>query len=243
MPKLSLSGGVYGKTGTAVSLAQATDTGTLAAPALGWNVARGNIAVTISEAPTHLPKYAPYFCEFDIVADGVTDQMVSVDAWNKRYQSIFFKTTFGDPGSLHRTTKILNQHRDRNVSFTPGKPAHVYEAPGTYTVTSELCDLSGNTGSATYSFTVIDPEDPVLGYPANRTIVVDTAGNFTGAPLSDANNKVTTWEAALARAENIYATTSGAAVRIMLRGGQTFAHTINQNGSLLRDNDHIWIGR
>ena len=83
---------------------------------------------------------------------------------------------FGDPSSGNwGTTK-----KPKNVAKGP-IAAHVYETPGSYTVTLTVRDASGVVDTATCNITVTDPDIVYSG--TNTTCVCDTTQNdFTECP-------------------------------------------------------------
>ncbi len=68
----------------------------------------------------------------------------------------------------------------RNWGYEP-VAGHVYETPGTYTVTLQV--TSAVTGNIAYAQTTITVLDPAVVYAGNKTVCVSTSGTFTGAPI------------------------------------------------------------
>lgn len=69
--------------------------------------------------------------------------------------------------------------------LTEGLPSGAAFPLGTTTVTYEASDAAGNTGSASFTVTVTDAEDPVVTAPANISVVADT-GQSTAVVTYDA---------------------------------------------------------
>lgn len=90
-----------------------------------------------------------------------------------------FAWDFGDEGG----GKWGTSGRPRNEA-KGGVAAHVFEAPGTYTVTMTVRDSSGIAASSNVRIKV---EDPGLVYAGEKTVCVSTGADFSGAPAGSLN--------------------------------------------------------
>jgi hypothetical protein len=133
---------------------------------------------------------------------------------------------FDDPGYQPATTpNIPTVWRNPNLAY--GKQvAHVWNTPGSYTVTCFAFDAQGNWGTATYTFAQGGNSpaiaDPSLFFSTNKTICVSQAGDFADAPV--ASTKVTTIAAARAAMQSLWGT-GQRTMRLLIRAGETFTNT------------------
>lgn len=93
--------------------------------------------------------------------------------------------------------------------------AHVFETPGTYTVTMTVTNEDGDTDFTTVDITVTDPDTV---YSGTATICCSTSGTFTGAPSGC--TQVTSSDL-----DSILTTYAADNVRLLFRRGETFAAT------------------
>lgn len=127
--------------------------------------ATGDITVVV--APSRTTGVAPLAVFFD--ASGTT----GLEGGD--FLSASFSWDFGDPVAGEWSTTGLS----RNTA-TGFLAAHVFETPGTYTVTVTVIDRTGRAAApATVSIEATDPEQTYLG---DRTRCVSRNGDFTDAP-------------------------------------------------------------
>jgi len=125
---------------------------------------------------------------------------------------------FGDAASVpHPSCNLPTEWRDTNVAYGK-RVAHVFDGPGTYTVTCWAYDQDGHYGIATTTVTVLDP---AVVFAGNRTICVNPAGDnsFPGAPAGAQQVQV----AALGSAIEAV---GGQTCRILFKRGATFVGDI-----------------
>ena len=93
---------------------------------------------------------------------------------SRSFHDYEYAWTFGDPGSgIWGTSK-----KSKNTEKGP-LTAHVYETPGTYTVTLTVRDSSGVIDSDSFTITVQDPNTVFSG---TNTTCISASTNFTGCP-------------------------------------------------------------
>lgn len=134
-----------------------------------------------------------------------------------------FLHNFGD-SSLPTWNYGANTSQSKNFA-TGIVAAHVYETPGTYTITSLAVNDLGETDEVTNVITVSDPDTQWAG---TKTICVSGTGDFSGAPAG----------ATLVPSSNATTAVSGnigaGDVRILFNRGETFtaatACVLNQAG-------------
>lgn len=85
-----------------------------------------------------------------------------------------YRWDFGDPAGGNWGT----DGKSRNTA-SGGITAHVYDTPGTYTVSLMVRTLDGREGGDSTTITVIDPETV---YAGSNTVCISDNGDFTGAP-------------------------------------------------------------
>lgn len=123
---------------------------------------------------------APLYVNFDFT--GTTSTLSTNPA-----HELYHYTDFGDPSSGTWANGVQSSGlTSKNTGLGP-VTGHVYETPGTYTVTYVVTD-GVNTSSRRATIVVQDP-DSVYG-DAN-TYYISHSGNFTGAPGA-ATNKINT---------------------------------------------------
>lgn len=142
----------------------------------------GTGSVTISVESRMSTQVAPEAIAFRAGVTGATvSEPGSRNDYDPTAHSLVYVWDFGDPTGA-QSDKVVNLPTTwNNMNKGEGKyPIHVYDQPGTYTVTCTVYELSGIlVGSNTFSVTVLDP-DTVFAGP--RTIVVAADSDFTGAP-------------------------------------------------------------
>jgi PKD repeat protein len=133
------------------------------------------------------------------------------------FHELDYRWDFGDPGSGAWPT----DGRSRNCASGP-VAAHVFEAPGTYTVTLIVGDLLGEQATQTL---VITAEDADAVFAGTNTVCVSQQADFVGAPAG-ARQIVTNQFAALAA---FFAPR----MRLLLRRGETWtnAATVRLNAA------------
>lgn len=147
----------------------------------------------------------------------------SGDVYDAEMHDITYVWDFGDPTApTNAYERMLPEWRDNNVGYGPF-PAHVFTAPGTYTI---LCGAyersSGKQAFASIDVTVGDPD---VFFSEAGTICIAPDGNFTGAPTSVSANRVTSIAAAYSRYNLMKF--DGIPTRILLKSGQV--HQIGED--------------
>ncbi|GAO03669.1 PKD domain-containing protein [Anaeromyxobacter sp. PSR-1] len=181
----------------------------------------GSATVTVSTAPPPPPDgstmttahrtsgVAPLAVFFDAV-DTTPSGTASPFTWSSGvYQpadreGAQYAWNFGDPGSGAWSTS--GKSKNTATGYTA---AHVFENPGTYTVTLNIVDTSGTSRSYTQTITV--------SAFSGTTYYVSAAGNDSSAGTSEAAPLRT-----VDRAMSVALATSGP-VRILFRRGDTFS--------------------
>lgn len=126
------------------------------------------------------------------------------------FHEIFYFWSFGDPGQFQAPVNLPLAHADQNVAY--GKTCgHVFNEPGTYTISVTAIDREGNIATDSMEITV---EDPDVLFPSTRTIVLARDGDFTGAPAGAV--QLTDLGAALSRLDNM-----GQTGRLLIKRGET----------------------
>jgi PKD repeat protein len=90
------------------------------------------------------------------------------------FHELGYEWNFGDPSSGSWAVSGNSRDADRGPLA-----AHVYERPGSYTVTLNVRDAAGRSNSAE---TVITVDDPDAAFAGERTVCVSTGGDFGGCP-------------------------------------------------------------
>lgn len=131
--------------------------------------------------------------------------------------SVFFNATGTTSTGVTRTFHRLGFELDFDDPTSPlptstgACSAHVFDAPGTYTVSLTVKDENGNTANVTVDITATDPD---VVFAGTATVCFSTDGDFTGAPSGC--TQVTTSSVATAM------THAGAGKRLLFKRGQTF---------------------
>ncbi len=158
-----------------------------------------NAAIQASFQPTRTSGVAPLAVLFDATATTATGA--------NAFHDLYYGWTFGDPNAGTWTYSITS----KNVSSGP-LTAHVFETPGTYTVTLTVKDATGQTASKSTTITVSDPN---VVFSGAATTCVSASGSFAGCPSGAQQVTTNTFSGAMAYA--------GTGRRVLLRRGDAFA--------------------
>lgn len=123
-------------------------------------------AISLSVEANRISGVAPLSVFFDTAG-------TTAEATERPYHDLAYCWDFGDEeaGSFATTGLSKNQGRGPTVG-------HVYETPGTYTVTVSARDAEGRATSVALEIEVTDPEEVF----ASTTTCVSSSGNFDGCP-------------------------------------------------------------
>lgn len=134
--------------------------------------ATGEQTVMPSLVASRTSGYAPLAVHFDATGAMSAVPNVSDPANGGAFRQIKHEFDFGDPGSGTHSLDGMSRN-----SEPLGGPlaAHVFEKPGTYTVTVTSTDGVGAPVTASTQITVDDPA-------SLRTYAISKSGDFTGAP-------------------------------------------------------------
>jgi len=113
--------------------------------------------------------YPPLAVHFDATGSKSTNS--SIDKGGDFHQ-IKHGFNFGDPNSGTHSLSGLSKNEE---APSGGLAAHVYDTPGTYTVTLASTDSSGSKASTSLTITVLDPS-------ALATYAISKNGDFKDAP-------------------------------------------------------------
>lgn len=127
----------------------------------------GDITVSLVASRTSGP--APLAVHFSAV--GTT---TSIEGVTDPFRQLLYTFDYGDPGS--GTWPISGGSKNSDASGPLG--AHVFEAPGTYTV---RCTGSRG-GSSGYQEVTITVTDPATVYAGTNTVYISPSANYAGAP-------------------------------------------------------------
>jgi hypothetical protein len=142
--------------------------------------------VTISSFRQNNLTVAPFAVTFEARVTGATvTENLTRSADDPSYDGLVYIWDFGEGGAKTVNSNAVNLPSAwNNMNVAYGKrPAHVYETPGTYTVTCTCRELDGTlVGTDTFQVTVQDPDDVFTG---SRTILVGSAdANYPGATVT-----------------------------------------------------------
>ncbi|MEO0929354.1 MAG: PKD domain-containing protein [Pseudomonadota bacterium] len=98
--------------------------------------------------------------------------------YDPRYHEVTYIWDFDDPGTFGTALNMPTVWNNKNVAYGP-KVAHVFSAPGTYSVSVWAIDASGNTGVASTTVTVVDADTV---YTGGRTIYFDPTSTWADSP-------------------------------------------------------------
>lgn len=170
--------------------------------------------ITANLVPSRTTGVAPLAVHFD--ATGSVAPTLVADP----FRQLSYTFTFGDNRGLKWPVSNLPKNKEVGGPVA----AHVFDLPGTYTVTVAVTDPA--TGTQTNKKTTITVSDPDVVYAGANTICVSGVGDWTGCPVG---------------AQHISAIPSGNPVwsnkRILLRRGETFGDVWIQV-----DNANVQVG-
>ena len=152
--------------------------------------------------PSRISGVAPLAVFFD--ATGTTASTTP-----RPFHDLEYRWDFGDPAAGATWAAGSRPKLSSRNSATGPVAAHVFEAPGIYTVT-----LTVNTAKSSCVITVQDPDAVFSGA---STICFSTSGDFTGCPAGAEQFKTSDF-AAVTNAANAYNKTR----RLLLRRGETW---------------------
>ncbi|MEP3635575.1 MAG: PKD domain-containing protein [Paracoccaceae bacterium] len=145
----------------------------------GWGANGPNATIQVHRSDLQV---APEGMNFEVVLENFDTPGPSsaTGSYDPQFHDIHYVWNFGDPGKTYdRPAHILPEHRDANIAYGP-LATHVYDTPGTYTVTVDIIEpVSGKTAQATLDVTIGNPDTQ---FPGFRTLYVDPDGDFSGAP-------------------------------------------------------------
>src|SRR4030065_2651648 len=159
--------------------------------------------IVLSLVPARTSGVAPLAVFFD--ASATTDTGVT----NRPFHDLEYTWSFGDASSGTWASGAQPGVSSKNSATGP-VAAHVFETPGTYTVTLTAFD---GTNSATTN-TTITVQDPNTVFAGSNTICFSTSGTFTGCPSGATHTTTSNFVTAIANQ-----TTSK---RLLFRRGETF---------------------
>lgn len=177
-----------GGTGSTVRTAALT---VLAAAGGGGSTLTASLVASRTSGP------APLAVFFDATATISTSAGV-VDP----YRQVVHSFNFDDSGAGNWAL----DGQSKNVKVGAAVAAHVFETPGTYTVTLSSNDGHGGTDTKQVTITVTDPNTV---YAGTATVVISPSGTFTGAPAGAQQLTQSTWP------------TISSNKRYLVRGGET----------------------
>jgi hypothetical protein len=166
-----------------------------------------NSAFTVSLSPARTSGVAPLTVFFD--ASGTTDASVT----SRPFHDIEYRWNFGDTSAGYWSTGSHPGVSSKNAATGP-VAAHVFEAPGTFTVTMSAFDGV----STVVKTTIITVQDPEIVFVGNKTtcVAASTPANWSGCPVG-ANQTV---QSNFVTAISAYALTGK---RVLFKRGDTFA--------------------
>lgn len=132
--------------------------------------------LALSLAPTRTSGTAPLAVMFD--ATGTTSPQRGLDP----YRDIRYRFDFGD--APDETWPVTGA--SRNVETAGPIAAHVFELPGTYTVTLTATNSMGTTWVKHATITVLDPNTV---YPGGKTVCISLTADYTGCPAGAARRQ------------------------------------------------------
>lgn len=187
-----------------------------------WGEGNGSMSINISTATEITAPAGVWFdVDFNSLSGFDANPPSGNQTYDPRYHEITYIWSFDDPGSHTPALNMPSVWNNRNIAYGP-KVAHVFSAPGTYTVSVWAIDRVGNTGTAQVAVTVVDADTV---YPASRTIYYDSGSDWDDAPAGC--TKVSTLSATQS-AINALDPTSG---RLLIaRGTSTNNATISFDG-------------
>lgn len=172
--------------------------------------------LTVTLTSSRSSGVAPLAVFFD--ASGTTDAGVT----GRPFHDLEYHWDFNDPAGGATWANGAQAGVNSKNTATGPVAAHVFETPGTYTIT--LTVVNG-TKTAT-SNTTITVTDPNTYFATTDTVCVSTSGDFTGCPLN-ATHAANTPDFAAALA-NI----TSSKKRLLFRAGETWAAAASNTISL-----------
>ncbi|MEM9249009.1 MAG: hypothetical protein AAGB05_09965 [Pseudomonadota bacterium] len=159
-----------------------------------WNTPEGgagdaSVSIEVVRAPS-AAQYAPEAVWFYANASGfdLPPAPANSVAYDPAFHEVEYEWSFGDPGDTFTTpVNMIPEHRDAN-SAIGRQAAHVFRAPGTYTVTCtarRVVDPDTFTVVEAVRSVTVEVGDPDTIFDATNTVVVAYDDDFTGAPPSD----------------------------------------------------------
>jgi PKD repeat protein len=124
-------------------------------------------ALNLVLAPSRVRGVAPLSIYFDTL--GTTS-----DATERTFHDIAYCWDFGDMNAGSFATTGLSKNQAKGPIA-----AHVFETPGTYTVTVSARDVEGRVSSRAVEINVEDPEQVFAG---QATVCFSDSGDFSGCP-------------------------------------------------------------
>jgi len=158
---------------------------TVPAPGLVGSSACGSVTPSFTASRTS--GVAPLSVFFDATATTATGT-------SNPFQDVEYRWDFGDPaGGATWAYGARAGTASKNAAYGP-VAAHVFETPGTYTVTLATYD-GAHTGTATVEITVDDPDSV---YAGNKTVCIrNSGGSFTSCPSGAAQVTTSSFGTAL----------------------------------------------
>ena len=211
MPRFSFRGFSQGSP-VAITAAQGGDTASGSVPA--WGAATGSFSIQPLTAGNITAPAGVWFDVTDIAGFAVGGPGLD-EVYDPSFHEITWFWDFGDPGSFQSPQNMPPAWNDANVAHGR-QVAHVFSAPGTYTVTLWAVDANGTTGTASVTIEVADADDI---YPATRTVL------YSADPAEDWS-EAGAWPDAIRIADDMAAlenAVQGSAIdmRVLFKRGQT----------------------
>jgi hypothetical protein len=185
---------------------------------VGGGGGAGSVASTVSlpgpmlNRTTGVAPMAVFCCLANAFMPGSTTTLIPQPP-DGDYSSSQYSWDFGDPGSGTWATSGLSKNSARGYTA-----AHVFETPGTYTITATVTDASGAT--------TVYPQTVVVSAFAGTTFYISAAG---GNDANDGLSPATAWQTVGKVFQNI-----GTSRRYLFNRGETFStpgrFTINSPG-------------
>jgi hypothetical protein len=124
-------------------------------------------AIDLQMKAKRLSGVAPLAVMFETVG-------TTTEATSRPFHDLSYCWDFGDPDSGAYTTTGASKNQARGPSS-----GHVFETPGTYTVTVSARDATGRVKSAALEITVDDPD---VVFAGTATTCLSPGGDFNGCP-------------------------------------------------------------
>ena len=157
-------------------------------------------AISLALAPSRVEGVAPLLVFFD--TDGTT-----AESTDRPFEELAYCWSFDDDnaGNFATTGRPKNQAKGPMAS-------HVFETPGTYSVTVSARDKDGLVTSRAVEISVKDPESAFQG---QSTVCFSPSGNFEGCPTGAKQVKQSSFSA--------LGQEVGTGKRLLMHRGETFA--------------------